>query len=412
MHVKGRHLVPLWLACLVACAIVNLFYFPPTIILPDEQRFVASALRLATSGEFWVSGDRAWEMPGTALSFAPAMRLFGAQGAILPIRFLQSLLLVAQSALIAATARRIFGNGTVALVAAAMVALYPFFLFYQGLLLSETLFTTWLVAGIAALYRWRERGCRIDAALVVTCLCFAAATWTKATLTILPPLLIAATAWTAGAHWRRTLTLLVVMTCLYGALLSPWWIRNAVVLGEFVPLTTGSAENLYLGNNPHNPEAGIDWASDVEPDVVARIRALPNEIERQRAFGTQAMDYIKADPSAFVEAAAKKFLRFWNIVPNAREFSSTIYRIVSAASFGPVLLLALICVARQWQQWRRLSPLYLIVGYFTFVHVVTVASLRYRLPIEPILILLAAEPLASLLDRLRPAAMRSADQQT
>lgn len=396
------------LTCFLACSIVNLLYFPSTTIFPDEQRFLASAIRLAATGEFWVGSDRAWEMPGTAIFYAPAVWLFGPQAAIVPIRFVQAILLAAQSALIGFTAQRIFGKGIMAFVASCLAALYPFFLFYQGLLLSETLFNTLLLAGIAALYWWRDRGLRVDLALVITCLCLAAATLTKATLTILPPLLIAATAWAAGAHWRRVFIVLLAASCLYSAFMSPWWIRNASLLGTFIPFTTSNAHNLYLGNNPRNPGGGIDWSSDVEPDLVAKILALPNELERQRAFSKAATDYIKNNPMAFLQAAEKKFVRFWNIVPNAREFNSGLYSIVIAASFGPILALALICAVRHWRQWRLLAPLYLIVGYFTVVHVIIIASLRYRLPIEPILILLAAEPLAALIERVRPGATRSA----
>lgn len=395
-----------WLACLVACFVVNVFYFPHATVFPDEQRFMASAVKLAASGEYWVGSDRAWEMPGTALFFAPMVRLFGAD--VLPIRFAQSLLVVIQSGLIAVTAQRLFGTSLAALVAASLAALYPFALFYQGLMLSETLFTTLLLAAVAALYWWREDGMRINGRLVVVCLCFSAATLTKATLTALPPLLIAATALAAGASLRRAGTILLTAACLYGAFLSPWWVRNAVVLGAFVPFTTGSAQNLYLGNNPYNPDAGIDWSTNADTALVKRLLAMPNEVERQAAFSRVATDYIKENPATFVRAAVKKFIRLWSPVSNAPEFRTGIYAVVSAASFTPVLALALLCVVRLRRQWRLLAPLYLIVGYFTFVHVVTIASLRYRLPIEPLLILLAAEPLAALIERMRARTARPA----
>jgi hypothetical protein len=388
-------------ACLLACVAIDLFYFPRTTVFPDEQRFLASAIRLAASGDFWSSGGRAWEMPGTALFFAPAIWLFGPHDAVLPIRLLQALLVVIQSALIAATARRIFQNATTGFIAACIGALYPFFLFYQGLLLSETLFDTLMMGGVASLYWWRERGLRIDAALVVACLCFVAAIMTKATLTILPPFLLAATAWLAGTSWRRVIAVFVTATCLYAAFMSPWWVRNAMLFGTFVPFTTNGAENLYLGNNPHNADSGIDWATDVDPAVANRMFAIPDELTRQHAFAATAIAYIKSDPAAFFRAVAKKFVRFWNIVPNAAEFKGGLYSTVSAASFGPILAFALICVAWQRRQWRLLAPIYLIVGYFTFVHVVTIASLRYRLPLEPLLIVLAADQIAACVAAIR-----------
>jgi hypothetical protein len=384
-------------ACFLACVLVDLFYFPASTVFPDEQRFLASAVGLAASGEFVSGGGRAWEMPGPALFFAPAVWAFGAHGAVIAIRLAQAVLVVIQCGLIASVSRRIFGNGTTAFVASCLAALYPFFWFYQGLLLSETLFNTLLLAGVAALFWWRERGLRIDVSLVVACLCLAAATLTKATLTVLPPLLLAATAWLAGAGLRRTVVILAAASCLYAAFMSPWWIRNATLFHAFVPFTTGSAQNLYLGNNPNNTDAGIDWGHDAEPDVVARINALPDELARQRAYSKQGLDYIKQNPATFIRAVAKKFIRFWNIVPNTGEYRGVAYAFISIASFGSILMLALICAGRRWRQWRVLAPLYLIIGYFTFVHVVTIASLRYRFPIEPLLIIMAAEPVAALI---------------
>lgn len=384
-----------YLACLLAGIAVDLFYFPQTTFLPDEDRILGSAIRLAESGAFWVGADRAWEMPGAALFFTPAVWLFGAQGAIIPLRLAQALLVVLQCALIASLARRLFRNNLAAFIATCIAALYPFLIFYQGVLLSETLFNTLLLMSVAALYRWRERGMQIDVALVLACLCFALATLTKATLTILPPLLLATTAWLAGAGARRSATILAVASCLFALFMSPWWIRNGVTLGAFVPFTTSSAQNLYLGNNPNNTDGGIDWATNVERARVAAIATLPDELARQRAFGKAARDYIVNNPGIFLRNAATKFVRFWNVIPNADQFRGGFYATISAISFGPVLALAIVAALRLHRQWRMLAPIYLIVGYFTFVHVVTIASLRYRIPLEPLLIVLATEPLAA-----------------
>lgn len=389
-----------YIACLFACSAVNIIYFPTTLVFPDEQRIFASAVKFAATGEFWVGGDRAWEMPGAAMFFAPWVRLLGEHHAIIAIRFAQSVLLLAQCGLIASLTRRVTQRENAAYFATCVTALYPFFLFYQGLLLSETLFNTLLLAGLAGLYAWRERGAQLDAMFGIALTFFAAATLTKATLTILPPLLFAIAVWTAGASLKRTLIIMSTASCLYAALLSPWSIRNKMVLGALVPLTTSNAQNLYLGNNPNNPQAGIDWSRDVEPDIAARIFAIPNEIERQRAFSERAIDYIKTHPGLFLEGMGKKFVRFWSAIPNTEEFRG-IYAWISAISFGPVLVFAIAGVLRQWRSWQQLAPLVCVIGYFTVIHIITIASLRYRLPIEPLLIILAAEPAAALIAWLR-----------
>ena len=389
------------LACFIACTIINLYYFPPTTIFPDETRFLGSAARLIASGEFWAGAGRAWEMPGTALFFTPAVWLFGADDAVIPIRVMQSILLIAQAILAGSIARRLFGKGTAEIITITIVALYPFFLFYQGLLLSETLFTTLLVAAFAALYWWRDRGLGFDVAFVVTCLCFAAATYARHTLTFVPPLLIAATAWLNGMRLRKSICRVA---------------RGGEPLRRFAqPLVDPQRHGVrnirslrhqrrQISISAITPITPMAASTGITMPILRSLKdylAIPDELEQQRKFYRLAIDYIEANPGAFFRVAAKKFLRFWNFVPNATEFKARSYSLVSAASFGPVLLLALACALRWWRRWRSFAPIYLMIGYFTLLHVVVIASLRYRLPIEPLLIVMAAGLLAELIDRWR-----------
>ena len=194
--------------------------------------------------------------------------------------------LLVQCALVAFTAQRIFGKTATAFIASSIAALYPFFLFYQGLLLSETLFNTLLIGGIAALYWWRERGMRIDTALVVACLCFAAATLTKATLTILPPLLIAATAWTAGAQ------LAPGACCSAGSIMPLRRLHEPVVDPQCHAARTASfrsppaARSIFISATiRNNPNAGIDLDEQCRAGRGREASpALPDEIARQRAY--------------------------------------------------------------------------------------------------------------------------------
>jgi hypothetical protein len=105
---RSRYFAGLCIACLGACAAVDWIYFPATTVFPDEQRYVASALRLAQTGEFWAAGDRAWEMPGTALFYAAIIRAFGAVHLVPVARAAQSGLLVVQALLVGWTAWRVF----------------------------------------------------------------------------------------------------------------------------------------------------------------------------------------------------------------------------------------------------------------------------------------------------------------
>ena len=81
--------------------LVNFIYFPIDLIFPDEQRFLAEAITLANTGEFWIGDNRAWEMPLTAIVYAFFYKVFNnIEYSIISIRLFQSLLLIFQALLV------------------------------------------------------------------------------------------------------------------------------------------------------------------------------------------------------------------------------------------------------------------------------------------------------------------------
>lgn len=375
---------------LTVCLALDLWLFPAGTMLPDEERFLESAATLAASGEFWAGKARAFEMPGATVFFAPFIKFFPTTAdALLAIRFVQAVLVALQSLLIGSLAKRLFRDGTASFIATLIAAFYPFYLFYQGMALSETLFNFLLVAGIALLYRWRDLGGRIDAGLLTAVACLVAATMVKGSLTVLAPVLVG-TAILGRRPLPDTIKTAGAAAAIFCVLMSPWWIRNYAVLDAFIPFATGATENFYLGNTPGNPTGDPDWG----PLRGQPILNTPGELARSKVFAEAAADYIRSEPAAFLSRGLRKFVRFWNVVPNVEAYSSPFYRIVSAASFGPVLVLAIAGGLTLWRRWRDFLPLYLLFGYFTAIHVITISSLRYRLPLEAFLIVLAAWPAA------------------
>ena len=387
-EIPGKALAAIAFTSFAVCVSLDLFFFGPTPTFPDEGRFLAAATGLVNNLQFRVGRAVAWEMPGTALFFAP-LRLAFPDHALSAIRIAQASLVATQSAMIGTLAALLFRDRLTAILAATIAAVYPFFLFYQGLALSETLFSFLLVAGFLGLYHWRQRGAAIELWLVLPVVILTFATLTKATLTVLPPLLLVFGA--VGVQPVRTLLrIFATASLLYAVLMSPWWIRNYTLLGAFVPFTTSAAANFYLGNSPNNPRAGTDWS--VEKDRPKE----DGELERAHVFQNRALSFILAEPAEFARRATIKFFRFWNVIPNADQYRGPVYRWLSLLTFGPVLLLAIVCSLTRRAEFVKFLPIYSLIGYMTVLHVVTIASLRYRLPIEPFLIAMGAHPLANL----------------
>lgn len=101
---------------------------------------------------------------------------------------------------------------------------------------------------------------------------------TQPALVFFPLILSAMRGW----KYAATVALFMALT------LSPWIIRNALVLGEFVPLTTGAGASLaYVANGGRH----------VSPSP--EILALP-EVARFAAVGWDALAVILADPLAYL----------------------------------------------------------------------------------------------------------------
>lgn len=88
--------------------------------------------------------------------------------------------------------------------------------------------------------------------------------------------------------------------CVALLVMLPWWIRNWLIFGVFVPLTSAGGASLWIGNNP---DATGNWMPPPE-----HLRGLP-EIVYGKRIGAIAMEWIKANPGAFVRLTITKFLR-------------------------------------------------------------------------------------------------------
>lgn len=95
----------------------------------------------------------------------------------------------------------------------------------------------------------------------------------------------------------RTGLLAAPVACL---VLLPWWVRNWLVLGAFVPLTSSSGVGLWIGNNPGSTG---NWMAPP-----ASWRGLP-ELEYSRRAGAVARAWITAHPADFVRLTLAKFAR-------------------------------------------------------------------------------------------------------
>jgi 4-amino-4-deoxy-L-arabinose transferase-like glycosyltransferase len=292
--------------------------------------------------------------------------------------------------LVYAITLRIYRDETIALIAGLFCAIWPHFAFFAAAGLTETLFITLVLAGFLCCY---------DRRYALASVFFVLAILTRPAIDYLAPIIIALfsiaihreSLWNAA---KRVATYFVV----YVALMSPWWVHNYARYGEFVRLDLASGMVLYTGNNPLNTSGGGITKKDVD---FSQFQKFNDPVQRSQALLNAAVKFIKADPGHFVAMMPVKFARLWRPWPYTDEYHSALVVLVSVISAAPTFILALIGLAMTLRShFFRLLPCMAYVAYLTLVHVVTFGSVRYRVPLEPFVLIFAAAGLVELLRRV------------
>lgn len=328
-------------------------------------------------------------------------------------RVAQALLGVLSVALIGILALQVFGR-RVALVALAVAAAYVPLIVVGGAMVSEALFvplmlaaTVCAVAGRRSSHRWRW-GLAAGALTGLTALT------RENGLLLLVPVVIAlwgARPWRSRRAWAAPALALVATV----AVIAPWTVRNALVFHTFIPISTSTGNTLagtYNDKARNDPVAPGAWKV---PERAAPYRAylrrmrradVPEHVVNRRLTG-RVLDYVAAHPLYVPEVGFYNTVRLLDLGgrPRSRFTAQMIgigrsYADAAVLCFWVVGALALLGVLTRY---ARRSPLWLwafpLVLFLSEVFVSTETP-RFRAPLDPFVILLAALALTTAGERI------------
>ena len=384
---------------------------------PDSESYWELGERIARGEPYQFAGSQAFRTPGYPVLLSPLFVAFGEQPPVLAARIVGALLGVGVVAGVGVLAWKLFDERS-GWIAALLCALYPGAIAMSILVLSEALFCLlmigqlllWAMATVRRSSKIVEKNSDSNSTALEDrrTLIYAAlagvlaglATLTRPSWLLFTPFAVGV-AVTAFPPRLRQLKIGAAMLCAMALTMSPWWLRNARVLGAFVPTTTQVGASLYDGLH-----AGATGASDmsfVSPMEQEFLQQQPNiegsdntqrrlryEVQLNQHFAGEAIDWAKAHPTDAASLAVVKFARMWNIWPNEPSLRSWPVRWIVAIGYLPILVCALIGA---WQFRRRGWPYvmcWLPAAYFTLLHMVFVGSIRYRQVPMLLLIVLAA----------------------
>ncbi len=357
----------------------------PALEYPDEQLHWQLAANLVRHGTLITDDGRmAPRMPAYPLFLAVFAGL--GQTGILAARLAQAGLGTGTVGLVYWLARSALGRRA-ALVCGLLACCDPFAIFFSNLILTEVLFTLIATGLTACAWRWLVSRGESLAALLGLAVLGPLAVLTRASAAGWIPLLWLLLVW-MGRHSRQRLLCLAVCPAVLVACLLPWGVRNKIALDSFAWLSTNGGASLYDGQGPQADGSGNQ----------AFLHELPelqdlDEVGLDQTLTRMAFTQMRLDPQRVLRLAGRKLLRTWNPLPNVAEYRSGWPAAIGAGYTIVLLLTAAAGSLRGIAGWARqpagcrswLTLLWLPVVYFTLVHCVYVGSVRYRVPLHPLL---------------------------
>ncbi len=272
------------------------------------------------------------------------------------------------------------------IVAGFIVALMPVYVGFSILILSEMLFATCILFNIWAFSRW------IDETRPRQAFYWAAAAGLLASLAVYirpswllfpPGLILMLILFSRSFGRKRILQSFVLLICLLLPLI-PWGIRNQRLTGHFVITTLWMGPSLYDGLHP-----GATGSSDMTFFEQDRLLDRMSEYEMNRYYKERALKFARENPGRAIQLALIKLWRYWKPWPNADQFHQPVLMVIIAIGF---ILLAIWAAFGGWAIRKNPELLFLCtlpIVYFAAIHLFFVSSLRYRLPAEYPLAVLA-----------------------
>ncbi len=295
---------------------------------------------------------------------------------------------------------RIFSE-QVGIVAAVLAALYPFFVFLSAVPLTENL-AILLYTILALCLTKSDRAHTPKHAAVTGCVLGLAALNRPQILGFIPLLAVLPLVETVQP-WAQRLRWLGVTVACTAAVAAPWVIRNHSALGGWFPISLQGGSALYQGNNPYTQtalsrlEAGArGWYND--PRYGTELAGLA-PLEGDRKQFHLAMAFVREHPAETLRYSAQKVTIFF----------SAYHDIVARASWYPVFAASLLGFLWTAKRWRQLLPILLLILQTVLTAAIFTSMPRFRAPVEPLFLLMAAFALQQLWQR-RPFLRLPADR--
>ncbi len=364
---------------------------PKALAYPDARSFDSLAWNLTVNGQYGVERPTAARPPAYVLFLAGIYKLAGHDhAAALAAQALMGTLLVF---ILISISRRLSDNPDLPLVTGLFAACYPFFIYYETHLLSDSFLTFTTALSFLLFIRWKElplswgRAGACGLVLSVTAL-------TK------PPMI----AWAAfiflteaillrGQSGRPARFMRILTAALaFSVPILIWGARNKAALGEFaLDNHGGSTLAGTIIFNSQTKAGRLDETVLLDPFYLKAAKLT--ETEQERYYIEATREFIKTHPKRYVAESLIRFKDFWRFYPRPDvQFQEGALRLIIISLLTePFLIIAGLFTLFLTRPARALMyPASYAIIWLTLLHSLITGQMRYRLPLMPFMILGAA----------------------
>ena len=375
----------------IIAALVHPYY------LPDSADYSALAKAVVAGHRYEIHGQLARRMPGYPIFLAGFYALFGFRH--LPVLLAQGVFSALTTSFTSLFGRYV--SPATGLLAGALAAVDPLGIGFSASLLTEPLFTCIFVVSLFLFFKILQNPNRWGLWISFAFL-WAIGIYIRAetSLCLFPLLLWGVVVARQSADRKNCVLGSILTVLLVGVCLLPWWMRNDRLFHQdFFRFTTMQGISLY--ESVYSGATGGPRQSDlVIPPSIRRL----NESQRDLAWTHRAFTDMVKHPVRVVKLAFVKIARTWSPWLHARGYANIWLNIALTLWYGPLFILAIIGLFRYPLRSPLFGVLMVPIVYFTLMHAVFLGSVRYRVPVMPLVVVFAAMGMAPVIRRTQDSA--------
>ncbi len=314
----------------------------------------------------------------------------------------------------------IFGERT-GMIAAAISAVYIYFIYYAATLMTEPFYIVTILLSLWLLLRLSEAETSSDARRLALALGLSlgmTVLFRQLFLLLIPFFLL----WLAWATFRRSrhvpLVPVAIVVGIVALFILPFTAYNATRFDTPVLLNTNAGYAFFWANHPiyETRFVGIlpPGSGTYQELIPEELRHL-DEAALEQALMERGIRFVLDEPGRYILLSLSRipvYFKFWPSVDSG--LISNISRVASFALFLPFMLgglaYSLFSQTVRRATWSRASLLWLFMLLYAGVHLASWALIRYRLPIDALLVIYAGLAMSALFDQFVPAGWRLSDR--